>query len=110
MPAQPIQLQGKVIGLWDTESKTFEKKVKGSKHLMVVLDAWGIDKGILERIHAKSGTLVINDTETGETYTAHSDLYKEKGIERTFGNHGTQIFLPRQYFAKSATGQDGMAL
>ena len=101
---QPIKIKEKIIGTWDTERRIFTKRVKGSKHLMVSLDAWGIDAGVLERIWNKSGLVRIEDQESGDIYEATAQLYKEKGIERTFKDYGKQLFLPRSYFTKAVPG------
>ena len=87
-----VILGEKFIG--EVEGETYYKKVKGSIHKHRVLNAWGIDLGILRGLRTKGVKAVhITDVEDGETYTASVDVILARGIIKDFG-YGQQIFLP----------------
>jgi hypothetical protein len=90
--------EGKVIG--KISGDVFSKRVFASKHLLRALDAWGIDKSVIDSL-VKEGVkkIVIYEKEGGIYYEVSVEDFVAKGIEADFG-HGKQIFLPRTYFEK----------
>lgn len=90
-----ITVQNKTIGY--LEDNIFTKKVKESKHLLRIMDAWGIDFDVFNE-QLNNTTIRIIDIETDTEYETTSNIFKKKGVIRTFGNHGQQIFLSRKHF------------
>lgn len=75
----------------------YRKKVQSTVHLLRVMDAWGIDKKIVDEL-AVDGCKEIRifDTMTAMVYAISYEDFVAKGVERNFSNK--QIFLPRKYF------------
>lgn len=90
--------EGKVIG--KVSGDVFSKRVLASRHLLKALDAWGIDKSVIDSL-VKEGVqnIVIYEKEGGIYYEVSVEDFVAKGIEGDFG-HGRQIFLPRTNFTK----------
>ena len=89
---QKGKMIGKVLG------DTYTKKVKKSKHLMIILNAWGIDKSVVDNL-VKSGVtkVLIHETEEKIDYFVPLSEFIEKGIERDYG-HSPQVFLSLHHF------------
>lgn len=83
----------KVIG--EERGDTYFSNRKGSKHLMRIMDAWGIDKNVLDSI--KATRISITDTETKKTYSISKDEFIAHGVKRNFG-FGEQVFTSRKFF------------
>lgn len=76
---------------------TYRKHVKASKHLLKVMDAWGISKSIVDDLKSlKTQYIRIKDDESDKIYAITLDKFIELGVERDFGE--VQIFLPLQYW------------
>lgn len=90
-----VIVQGKKIGT--LKEKIFRKRVKGSKHLMRKLDAWGLDMDVLNEL-PEDGEIRILDTDDQKIYSTSVDVFKGVGVAREFGHHGLQMFLPRKYW------------
>lgn len=86
--------QGKIIG--DLTDNVFSKTVEGSKHLMKIFDAYGVDRDVLNKL-PKDCKIQITDKETGILYEADRETFRLKGIKKDFG-HSIQYFLPRKHF------------
>lgn len=86
--------KGQVIGVLD--GNFFRKNVSKKKHLLRVMDAWGIDTSVLKQLPAGCN-IVITDVDTMTVYISTVDTFIERGIHREFG-YGQQVFLPRNYF------------
>lgn len=70
-----------------------------SKHLLKILDAWGIDVKILEPLKEDGCKEIrILDNDEGTVYTIDLDTFISKGIEKNFV--GRQVFLPRKEWIK----------
>ncbi len=91
-----LEIGNKTVGI--LEERYFTKYVKESKHLMKMMDAWGIDWKLFNT-HLDDGyiTVIIIDTETDKIYTADAWVWRKHGKIKSFG-HGEQIFLARKYF------------
>lgn len=101
-----IKVKDKVIGIEDSVNKIFTKKVKLSKHLLRVMDAWGIDLEYFKSKLLPDKYLIrIEEQEEKKVYEVEAGTFYTKGVVRRFGTHGSQIFLPRQYFNTDNTKQ-----
>jgi hypothetical protein len=91
--------EGKIFGT--TLQNTFWKNVKKSKHLFRKLNAWAIDKGIVDDlINNGIQTIVIHEDEENINYEISVKDFVEKGIEGEFPECGKQIFLPLENFER----------
>lgn len=99
-----IKIGNKVIGELDKQTKTFSKKVKVSKHLFRIFDAWGIDgKFFKEVLLPDNYTISIYDTEEKIKYITDAKTYDKEGQFYHFKgkiDHKPQIFLSRYHFKK----------
>ena len=89
---------GKIIG--KVSGDVFSKRVIQSKHLFRALDAWGMDKSVIDNL-VREGVkkIVIHEKEGDIDYEVSVEDFVAKGIEGDFG-HGKQIFLARVNFKK----------
>lgn len=81
---------GQIIG--ELNGNTFRKVVKKSVHFMKVLNSWGMDKDLLNKLKMEN-VVEIYDKENEVTYHATVQQFKDKGIKQNHG-HGEQYFLP----------------
>lgn len=89
----------KIIGT--LKEGIFRKRVKGSKHLYMKLDAWGIDAEIFKDVLlGQTKQIRVLDTETDEIYFVETEKFDKKGSYLHFPPHRAQIFLPRRYWGK----------
>jgi hypothetical protein len=89
-------LDGKKIGYASGES--FTKRVKKSKHLLRMWNAWGIDKNIVNQlVEGGVTTIIIHECEENIDYVVSVKEFVEKGIEADFG-YSSQIFLSLIHF------------
>ena len=76
------------------------KRVRESKHLLRVADAWGVDLGLVERAREEGvGRIRLDETERGICYFLSPDYLLAHGFRRDFG-HGLQVFLPRSQWSQ----------
>lgn len=79
----------------------FRKKVYGSKHLLKLMDAWGIDSSIIRHLQLEKATQVrIKDMETDTVYAISLDDFMLHSVERDYGA-GKQLFVSRKFFEES---------
>jgi hypothetical protein len=93
---------GRIIGTFD--GKVLRLKRKRSRHLYRSLDAWSVDLSVLVAA-ADAGVerIVIEDTETGETYEVGLDDFLNLGVVI---DHGIpQVALPLAYWSRSSALQ-----
>ena len=90
-----VKAAGKVVG--DFDGNVFKKNVKKSKHLLRVMDAWGIDIHNLNELPPDT-RVEIHDSEEKKVYSTSKDVIKHMGVPREFPPHGAQMFLPRKYW------------
>lgn len=75
----------------------YRKHVNKSKHLFKAMDAWGIDKAIVDDLKILGcKTIRIKEHDENVIYTVEFSTFCELGVERTFQD--TQIFLPLGYW------------
>jgi hypothetical protein len=90
--------EGKLFGT--VLRDVFIKHVKKSKHLFRKLNAWGIDKDIVDSFVSNGVQIIfIHEEEENMDYTVSVKDFLEKGIEGDYGK-GKQIFLPLENFRK----------
>ena len=90
--------KGKVVG--ELAGDIYRKKVEGSKHLLKMMDAWGIDKSIVvELVSLGAQEIRILDTETDIVYSIPVTTFVDKSVVRDFGDT-EQMFLSRHFFTK----------
>lgn len=90
-----IQLDGKNIGLYDTEKNIYIKHgVKKSKHLFKKANAWGVDENTFKNILKPEAKIVIEEVEERKRYETDKETMGLNGQYLNFGKHGLQIFLP----------------
>jgi hypothetical protein len=76
----------------------FRKKVSGSKHLLKMMDAWGIDSSIVDELEKQGvAEIRIKDIETESVYKTSLDVFLGHSVSRDFGA-GEQRFLSRKFF------------
>ena len=94
---------GRVVGSFD--GTTLRLKRKRSKHLFRTLNSWCIDLDVLVRAaDADVETVVVEDTETGETYEVGLVDILSYGTVIDHGA-GVQVALPLQYWLRSSMPQ-----
>ncbi len=100
-----IEVQGKKVGNWDSETNTFWKSVSGKLHLMRVLDAWGIDEELMQKLLKYDAKIIVTDRDDGQVYETDAKTYQDYGLSRDFG-FGAQLFLPRDKFVQRKSRVD----
>jgi len=76
------------------------KRVRESKHLFRVADAWGVDLGLVERARDEGVCRIrLDEEERGICYLSTPQFLLEHGFRQDFG-HGRQVFLPRSQWAQ----------
>jgi hypothetical protein len=99
-----LRYQTKIIG--DLDGNIFRKKVKASKHLMRIYDAWGIDyQAFQEYLLPINAEIEITDIESGIIYYTTANVFNSMGFNKEYGD-GRQIFLARKYFSQENKYQD----
>lgn len=82
--------KGQVIG--KLKDGIFRKKVKKSKHYMRVLNAWGLDVEVVDKLRASKCTEIrILDTESQSIYSTPFEVFDNKGFVKDFSSE--QKFL-----------------
>ena len=91
--------KGQPIGVYNFEDKTFRKKVKHSKHLFRMRDAWGVDKNVVETLRELGCEQVrIWDEESNRIYSiSYSEFYQYSVLDKQ-GDEDHQFFVARQHF------------
>lgn len=90
--------KGKIVG--ELVNDIYRKKVEGSKHLLKMMDAWGIDKSIVvELVSHGAQEIRILDTESDIVYSVPVTEFVDKSVVRDFGET-EQMFLSRHFFTK----------
>lgn len=89
--------RGKHVGKL-TDTGYYRTVRRSSKHLMVAMDAWAVDKAILDDLSLHNCKAIqLYDADEGVFYQVSLELFLEKGITKEFG-YGLQLFLPRSYW------------
>lgn len=95
--------QERFIGMFYPERNLFVKRVKLSKHLFRVLDAWGIDGGFFtDVLLPNKTTIVVAEEEERKEYKITAEKFNKKGRYYHFKNKKrddrAQIFCPRRFW------------
>lgn len=100
--------KNKMIGEFDDEKLVFRKVVSGKKHLMKILDSWGIDRKVLYQLPPKT-IIRIKDRDDGTVYVTSAMRFRQGALlsfladydvlyKKAEHEHGVQVFFPRRFF------------
>jgi len=84
--------KGQHVG--ELKNGIFRRQVHGSKHLMKIYDAWGMDESIAQELFGKCEEIRILDVEELIVYSVQFETFMQHGFIKDFGNE--QRFLPRK--------------
>jgi len=98
---------GKQIQVGSINANIFYKRVKKSKHLLVILNAWGIDKDAFDSFIVDCEQIRILDDENNIVYTCTPRHFARNAEVRSYGSHGQQYFLPLEKFKTEVHYPDG---
>ena len=92
-----------MIGMFYSDINMFVKRVKLSKHLFKVLDAWGIDSDFFtDVLLPRNISIKVVEEEERKEYTITAEKFKQKGQYSHFKNKNrddrAQIFCPRRFW------------
>ena len=88
--------KGQTIGLLH-EDNIYRSKRKGSKHILRIMDAWGIDKAVYDSLLKQGCTeLRIKDEEDNKVYSVSMNIFDKFSVTRDFD--GEQMFLSRKFW------------
>lgn len=105
---QGVRIVGEVVKR--NGNLVFEKVVNKSAHLLRILDAWGIQKEVLDNLINKEIKVIsIFDREEEKTYRIETDRFLEYAITKDLG-HGEQYFCKRKYFQVEEKGNNQLSL
>lgn len=95
--------QDKIVGQLG-DDKIYRSKRKSSKHLLNIMDAWGVDKEIFDDLQASGcESLRVLDQDDMVVYSISRSAFEEHNVERDFG-HSPQLFVSRKHWeAKEVT-------
>lgn len=89
----------KFIGLLEGGVLQIERSNK--KHFYRKLNAYGMDKGVLEHLQTLSCTSIqLHEKETGDVYETTLEQFLRKGLPNHYQGHGAQLFLPLRRWTK----------
>ncbi len=84
--------------------RVLEKHVRYCLHYHCMLDAWGVDCGVLESARQKGVThVLLIDHEDGCLYGAPVEFFDRHGMVKDYG-HGVQVFLGIEHWRKRPLG------
>lgn len=86
--------KGQMIG--NLKDGIFRKVVRGSKHLLKIRNAWGLDSEVVGQLEGQCKEIRIKDSETGTVFKTSFENFKEHCFEMDFV--GKQTFLEKRYF------------
>lgn len=90
-------INGKNFG-WIRDG-VFKKRVHSQKHKMKILDAYGIEKFVVDYLDANPVTEIrIKEDDTGTVFSVSYEEFKEKRFLKDFQT--PQYFLQMKYFTK----------
>lgn len=96
------KIGGKTIGSYDEGTKTFIKHVNRRKHLLRIMDAWGIQSTVVHSLSDRGCiALRIVDKADGIIYELPLQEFLAHAVERDFGD-GKQLFVSRKFFKQYA--------
>ena len=74
----------------------YRKQVYGSKHTFKKMDAWGMDKDIVDGLDGICNEIRVKDIENGIIYSIDFNKFKE--LAKPFNFTTMQLMLPKKYF------------
>lgn len=91
---QKLQL----IGWYSFGDKSFRKVVSKKKHILKIMDAWGIEKYVFEDLKEKypCEQIRIKETEENLIYIISMEDFEKHAVERDFET--PQVFVSRKFF------------
>ena len=102
MAYQIVMFRERRIGLYNTERNIFIKHgVKKSKHLFLKMDAWGVDENTFKNILKPGCRIIVEEVEENKRYETTKEKMLADGQYMNFGEHGLQLFLPRNKWTVS---------
>ena len=88
--------KNQIIG--ELSKKVFRKRVKLSKHLLKMMDAWGIDESVIDSLKDhRCEEIRLLDEEHNIVYSIPFDEFRNRGILKDFGE-SPQLFVSRDFF------------
>lgn len=89
---------GKRIGWYKPEQKIYRKTVDKNKHLLKIMDAWGIQSTVIDELKDLGCEEIrIKETQEEEVYSIGFETFMYHAVERDFGA-GKQRFVSRKFF------------
>ena len=90
----------KFIGM--LEGGTLDIQRSNKKHFYRKLNAYGMDKSLLNHLEELECTEIrLHEKETDDYYTVDLTVFLKKGLPNHYQGHGAQLFLPLRYWTKS---------
>jgi len=89
-----------LIGWYNGRDKAYRKVVSNKKHLLKIMDAWGIERYVIDDLTQKYETkqIRIKETDKNEVFIISIEDFLKHAVERNFET--TQMFVSRKYFKK----------
>lgn len=82
----------------------FRKRVNSKRHKMRVLDAYGVDEGIVKALDLSDITEIrIKEDDTGDVYSISYEKFKENRFIKNFQT--PQYFIQMKYLTKHEAGK-----
>jgi hypothetical protein len=90
----------KFIGMLEGGTLMLERSK--SKHFYRKLNAYGMDKHILNEVlpGLECQEITIHEKETDDYYTVDLETFQKKALPNHYKGHGAQLFLPLRYWRK----------
>ncbi len=85
--------------------RVLEKTVHKSKHLHKVLNAWGVDAAVVDRL--QPDVITVREREEGLTYRVDLRTFRENALTRDFG-FGRQYLLPLAFWTREEGEQPAL--
>ena len=87
--------KGKVCGWWT--DGIYRKRVDPSKHLLKIMDAYGIEENIVQELkNLGTNEIRIMETDTCRVLSIPFDGFLKNGVTRNF--ESKQMFVSRKFF------------
>jgi len=89
-----------LIGWYNGYDKAYRKVVSNRKHLLKIMDAWGIERYVVNDLkeNYQVRQIRIKETDKNEVYIISFDDFLKHAVERNFET--PQLFVSRKYFKK----------
>lgn len=92
--------KGQIVGRLPNDKK-YRKEVDSRKHKLKIMDAYGIDKYIVEDLRNELCTEIrIRETDTGKILSISMEDFLEHCVTRIFD--GEQMFVSVKYFTDNS--------